>query len=614
MFKRKREICFLYILIFLIILIPTVSASIDHVIISEFFPDTYTYRDADEYIAIFNPTENPIDISGWKISDTEANITFPKGSLIAENQKLYITKNAVSFKKENQITPDFEYGETNLNITQMAGGKLQLRNAGDELLLSDIEGNLIDVVIYGDSSYAGEGWLGSTIGKAYEGVIFERDNINEIETRYDTDLLSDTNSKKDWDDLRTYRLGQSHLPLASFNFTGTVHVFTSPDSSYKKVTEAIDSANNSIYLCSYEFDNQEIAKHIINAIRRGVDVKILLEGDPVDEISEESNFITNEIAKAGGKVYFMIENETVHDRYRYIHAKYMLIDNKKTLITTENFKLTGIPKDNSFGNRGWGLIIEDVNVTSYFLNVFEDDCGGRDIFSEKPKEFTVGKKVEEVQKGNYDASFSSKKIYGNFEVIPVIAPDTSLKNETVLGLLNSAKSSIYIEQNYIHKKWDYGPNLYLEAVIDAARRGVEVRILLDKSWYNTKSNSEIISYINQLAEDEELDIEARFLREDLHVDKLHTKGVIVDQNITFISSINWNENSPTQNREVGVILVNHEVANYFTEIFINDWGENGDGDWDGIEGGDRPVSVIIALVVVIIVVSIALLAIKRYLE
>ena len=38
-----------------------------------------------------------------------------------------------------------------------------------------------------------------------------------------------------------------------------------------------------------------------------------------------------------------------------------------------------------------------------------------------------------------------------------------------------------------------------------------------------------------------------------------------------MSSINWNINSPTRNREVGVIIENAEVADYFTSVFSWDW-------------------------------------------
>ena len=55
-------------------------------------------------------------------------------------------------------------------------------------------------------------------------------------------------------------------------------------------------------------------------------------------------------------------------------------------------------------------------------------------------------------------------------------------------------------------------------------------------------------------------------------------GLIVDGNKTLISSVNWVRNSVTQNREVGVIIENEDVAGYFTQIFLWDWNEPPEAD------------------------------------
>jgi PKD repeat protein len=47
----------------------------------------------------------------------------------------------------------------------------------------------------------------------------------------------------------------------------------------------------------------------------------------------------------------------------------------------------------------------------------------------------------------------------------------------------------------------------------------------------------------------------------------------VDGQWTLISSINWNRNSVAQNREVGVIIENADVAEYFTKLFFWDYNE-----------------------------------------
>jgi len=89
-------------------------------------------------------------------------------------------------------------------------------------------------------------------------------------------------------------------------------------------------------------------------------------------------------------------------------------------------------------------------------------------------------------------------------------------------------------------------------------------------------NYDTFVYINDYASYHNISdyLEARLIDYDrLGLSKLHNKGMIVDGNKTLISSINWNRNSVTQNREVGVIIESQEVAEYFTEIFLWDWNE-----------------------------------------
>ena len=132
------------------------------------------------------------------------------------------------------------------------------------------------------------------------------------------------------------------------------------------------------------------------------------------------------------------------------------------------------------------------------------------------------------------------------------------------------------KQFYIYPKWGNSKNLYLEAAIEAARRGVEVKILLDSYYYNIevddpKSNVHTVEYVNGIAKNERLALEAKLIDLDAAgLVKLHTKGVVAD-NKTLVSSINWNENSPTYNREIGIIIDSPEVANYFKEVILQDW-------------------------------------------
>jgi len=552
-------------------------------IIAEVYYDTYLKGDTNgEFIRIHNPTESSINIGGWRITDRTGIITFPAWANLSGGESIYIANNATAFYEEMLQDADFEYGVDSDNSTpdMIKSGSLKLANTGDEVILKDNEDEIIDVVIYGDSDYTGAGWPGTPVKGVKEGVILERDR-NETTGQYE-----DTNSSADWDDYRVYVIGQSHFPYETFRFNGNVTVFTSPDSSFNVIGNAIDNAQDSIYLNVYQFHHFYLTDRIIAAIERGVEVKIMLEGDPVTGIANEERYIANETVTAGGEVRFMINDgdRGIHDRYAFNHAKYALIDNESTMIMSENWKNTGVPVNNTFGNRGWGIIVNNPAVTDYFIEVFFEDWmpASKDSFPFTANDSIYGNKYgcpppgfvpnRIIPTGNYSHPFDSEIIPGKFNVTPVLAPDTVLmQTKSIIGMIKGAKKSVYVEQLYIYKDWGAGPNPFLEAVINASRRGCEAKILLNPT-YSFESNKATIDYVRDIAAHEGLKMDAKFIDiNNTGLNKTHNKGVIVDCREVLISSINWNEYSPRNNREAGLIIENEDVASFYTEVFLYDW-------------------------------------------
>lgn len=104
---------------------------------------------------------------------------------------------------------------------------------------------------------------------------------------------------------------------------------------------------------------------------------------------------------------------------------------------------------------------------------------------------------------------------------------------------------------------------------------MKVRILLSDSYVDPsapRDNAWTAAYVNRLASQEGLDMQARLMRTDLaKVEKLHNKGLVVDGERVLVSSINWSLNSPANNREVGLILEHPALGQFFTDVFTYDW-------------------------------------------
>ncbi|KEO84342.1 lamin tail domain-containing protein [Tumebacillus flagellatus] len=576
-------------------LLPTAhsqAASASYPLITEVYADTNESYEPEEYIAITNPTSSSISIAGWylKVGTSTAKLAFPTGTTLAAGQTVYVTKQATNFKTEMLFTADFEYGaDTDPAVPQMTvtGSAPALANAGSAVYLYNSNGSNVDTMAYGTGT-ATTGWSGASIPTVSEGQIYVRE---KDET---TGLYPETDTAVDWKHLRVYAAGQSRYGLPTYSFAGTVQPYSSPDNGFNTVVSLLNSATTSIDLNVYEFQATQLMDAMINAINRGVKVRVFLEGSPVGGLVDQGKYVAQQIVAAGGQVRFIINDKTIgaFKRYNFDHAKYAIVDGNRVLVQSENFAASSLPFNTNYGNRGWGIILNNQSIASFYQTTFNGDwnVNALDSFpytASSPKWGAPSAGFvpdTSTPTSKYSGNFKNKPINGEFTVTPIFAPDTTfLQNGSILGLAKSATKSLLVEQLYAHKFWGSPstgsttttPDLYLEACIDAARRGVKVRILLDSAFLDTtdpRDNTYTVQYVNNIAATEHLDLQAKLIDlKTLGLEKVHNKGVLVDSQKTLVSSINWSESSPKNNRETGVIIDNTEVNAYYEQLFWYDW-------------------------------------------
>jgi cardiolipin synthase len=496
--------------------------------IVEFCPDPHSYEDADEYLVLSGTGS----LDSITISDGESGFRFPPGTRI--NGLLTVARNGKAFQQSHGKYPDFEWLDYSQLVPNVINGDpLRLANSKDDLMLYE-NGILVQEVAWPEDVEPREG------------------QIHYLENGV-------------WDP-RPLMIGQSRFSPAVFRNV-SITTFVSPDSSSEVFSYAVNQASEEVLLNVYEFSSPLMADTLITARERDVDIKIIIEGGPVGGISPEGKEVIRELTDHGIPVSMMVSRKGEPAPYRYDHAKYMVIDRRAILLTSENFKYSGFPPPGMNGNRGWGVYLEDPELTEYFSTVYMTDYYGKSMTAYNG---STGN-PESIPSGKHMVEFSPKFFTGA-TVRPVISPDTS---NLITEMIDSAEKSIEIEQAYITNETPNSLNPYLSAAINASRRGVHVRILLDAYWYNIedeKDNDEMVALINRIGASEHIPLEARCA--DLvmgDIDKIHNKGVIVDDQQVLVSSINWNSNSPNFNREAGVIIDHPGVAKYFLDVFEDDW-------------------------------------------
>ena len=524
-------VAFIVLLSLLVSCLPVHAAANPAIV--EFCPDTYLADEPDEYFVLAAPGS----LDGYLVTDGEGTLAFPAGAVVSEKGTVTVAQEGLAFFTVHGYYPDYEIVDTSPVPQMSRTHSFRLANKGDEITL-----------LFGSTVIDSVAWPGDV--QTREGQIHFRDKDGR------------------WDP-RVLMLGGTRLSSATFSKVSG-RAFVSPDSSRPELMRAIHEAQKSIFLNVYEITDTEVTEALCTAHSHGIHIRVLVEGRPVGGISADEYAVLSRLNQCGVDVKQVGGAGAAHTPYRYNHAKYLVVDDRCVFVTSENIKFHSFPPAGTGGNRGWGVYLCEPSLVNYMTDVFLQDFSSPS--SIHIPSFSEGSSnSEDVGESYTYVPVFSSIAFTDADVIPVISPDTSFE---LVSLIDRATRTLEIEQAYISQNKGEWTEI-MQHVFDAARRGVFVRILLDSSWFNTvnaNDNDEMVDHIRRIAQEEHLPLEAKLIDlRALNLLKVHNKGVIVDGAEVFVGSINWNENSPTFNREVGVIIRHLEVARYFKDVFESDW-------------------------------------------
>lgn len=588
----------------------------------------------DEAIRITNTDRtHAVPIGGFSLSDRYAPadrdsprfIAFPEGATVPAGGEIWVALEGDAFRQSFGFPPDYEGRDTRDDVPQMLlrSGEWPTWGALRGVVsLHDAQGEPVDLVPWDRSP------LGDLVDKAdvprnlwngpsvllfraspygWNGQILARDRDEHGA------LLADTDSAEDWNSSfsatalgrdpihRVEYPGQSRFVFPHLEAVqAEIIAASAPDNAFSALQSRIDGAKKEVLVRIYQFDNDHIADLLVRAKRRGVNVVVFMEGAPVGGVSEQGRYIAERLKVEGIPVWFLAgdEQRRVRNRYRFDHSKYLLVDGEWVVVATENFGYTGHPVDRSFGNRGWMLHVRSPELYRQLRQVWDDDLDPARHFdlvelgTPRSSPWTLPptqvpfEPKRQVPRGDYAQRRNALRLKGRMALELVVCPDNCLSEKgAIIGAIAGATKSLDVLQNSIPLWWgpknggtvQETPNLPLMAVVEAARRGVRVRVLLDGVWYNTepydpRDNDDTVRFLDDLARREGLDLQARVLNlAATGLEKIHAKGIIVDGRRVLVSSTNWTENSFKGNREVGVLVDHPKAAAYYASLFQRDW-------------------------------------------
>ncbi|MEJ2211077.1 MAG: hypothetical protein P8129_18840, partial [Anaerolineae bacterium] len=102
---------------------PAASATPSPLLIEALYYDGYAAYDYDEAVRVVNVSTATVDAGGWALAKgtSSSQATLPPGTLLAPGQALWCAWRATAFEEQFGFAPDFEAGDTDPAVPEMAG-------------------------------------------------------------------------------------------------------------------------------------------------------------------------------------------------------------------------------------------------------------------------------------------------------------------------------------------------------------------------------------------------------------------------------------------------------------------------------------------------------------
>ncbi|MCP4362139.1 MAG: hypothetical protein GY796_29375 [Chloroflexi bacterium] len=590
------------------------AAPTSPILIDAVLYDGYGSGSSDEAIRLKNVSGGQIDVTGWGVNDGESvtGAVISTTTILSPGQELWLANNGLVFKQQFGFYPNFEFDDSLPNIPNLMGKWPTLNNNGDQVILLDDALLVADCVAYEDNNGddCGGAWNGAAISpyKPSSNIGVEGQILYRKRDQHTNQPVPDTHTAADWaqstsDVVDGRKLLYPGWDLDTFFYTAQITETTvltiavAPDNAYEAIVAQINSAQHSLQIEALTFENLGLAYALLSAIQRGVQLTVLLEGEPPGGVPDQEKYICELLAAEGNECWFMFNDSDldIYDRYTNLHAKFILIDGQRVIVSSENLSPNSLPydgkQDGTWGRRGVVLITDAPGVIRHIQTVFDHDFDptshrditGTAIIGSPPLGF-----VPEVETGGVTYTVRHKHplaIEGTFAFEVVQSPENNLRSvDGLLGLINQAQvgDTVLVQQLNERPYWGAttsnpvdDPNLRLEAYIAAARRGASVRLLLDSyfDFGDATSNTATCLYVNDIAQTEQLDLVCKTSNPTGL--GIHNKMVLVQVNgrgVIHIGSINGTEQSNKANRELALQVQSDTAYNYLAKMFFQDWG------------------------------------------
>ena len=291
-------------------------------------------------------------------------------------------------------------------------------------------------------------------------------------------------------------------------------VIVLPDDSARPIVEAIAGAKESIRVKMFIFSDPTLLQAIIDAHKRGVKVRIML--NPARRSGEKENDESRKLLTAAG-----VEVIDSNPAFDVTHEKSMVVDDATAYVKSLNWQTKNLTV-----TRDYAVVTTHKHEVDEIIECFEADWNRT--------AFTPGDHSHLIW------------CIGN-------------GRQRLGQLIDEAKHSLWLQNER------YQDPVMIEHLVRANRRGVKVHVMA-RPPHKLKKDK-LIEGVSGLRTLEDVGVKIHKLK---HV-KLHAKVLLADGERAIIGSINLAPGSFDSRRELAIEARDEHVVSRIHDVMRNDW-------------------------------------------
>jgi len=287
-----------------------------------------------------------------------------------------------------------------------------------------------------------------------------------------------------------------------------------PDDGAKMIIDSILEAKKSLRIKMFVFSDPELIYAVIDAHKRGLDVKVML--NPARRSGEEENESTRRLFEQAG-----VNVKDTNPFFGLTHEKSMVVDDRLAFIKSLNWETKNLTE-----TRDYAIITANPHEVAEVIMCFEADW----------------------ERTDFNPGENARLIWCSIN-----------GRDRIARFIDEARHSLFIQNER------YQDLVIIERIIRAATRGVKVHVMVRPP--HTLKKEKLIEGVGGLRIMDDVGIKIHKLK---HL-KLHGKMLLADGCRAIVGSINLTPGSFDDRRELAIEVNDAEIVERLHEIAQYDW-------------------------------------------